>query len=120
MPSAFDIPVTERIFVRSVSSEPRSERSSCPSSVSGMKRSVAPVTAAVICHGTMLEWCSMSVSSTSSPSCRNFRPQPCATRFMDSVVPRVNTMFSGPGAPKNRARFARAPSNSSVASSPSM
>ena len=85
-----------------------------------MYRSVAPVTAAVICHGTMFEWCSISVIRISSPSRRNFRPQPCATRFIDSVAPRVNTIVSGLGAPKNAASFARAPSNSSVASSPSM
>ena len=110
VPSAFDMPVTLRIFVRSVSSEPSAERSSRPSSVSGMYRSVAPVTAAVICHGTMLEWCSISVISTSSPSRRCARPHPCATRFIDSVTPRVNTIVSGSGAPRNRATVARAPS----------
>ena len=113
------MPVTENSFVRSVSSEPRSVRSSRPSSVSGTYRSVAPVAAVTICHGTMFEWCSISVIRTSSPGRRNVRPHPCAIRLIDSVVPRVNTIDSGPGAPKNRARVARAPSNRSVASSPS-
>jgi len=36
VPRAFDMPVTLRIFVRSVSSEPSCDRSSKPSSVSGM------------------------------------------------------------------------------------
>ena len=106
--------------MRSVSSEPSSERSSWPSSVSGMYRRTAPVTWAVSCQGTMFEWCSMSVRRISSPSFRNFRPQPWATRFSDSVVPRVNTIVRVSGAPKNDASLARAPSKASVDSSPSV
>jgi hypothetical protein len=65
----------------------------------------------------MFEWCSMSVRSTSSPSRRNFRPQPWATRFSDSVVPRVKTTFAGSAAPMKPASFSRAVSNIAVASS---
>ena len=60
------------------------------------------------CHGTMFEWCSISDSRISSPSRRNFRAQAYATRFVDSVVPRVNTIVSGCGAPMKRASLARA------------
>ena len=49
------MPVTPSTFVRSVSNEPSWDRSSKPSSVSGMYRSVAPVWAVIICHGTMFE-----------------------------------------------------------------
>ena len=78
--------------------------------MSGRYRSVAPVTFAVICHGTMFEWCSISEIRISSPSRRWVRPQPCAIRFIDSVTPRVNTTHSACGAPRNRATVARAPS----------
>ena len=74
---------------------------------------------ATSCQGTMFEWCSMSVRRISSPSRRNFRPHPFATRFTDSVVPRVNTTFVGSGAPMNPASFSRADSNSAVDSSAS-
>ena len=39
--------------------------------------------------GTMLEWCSIQETSTSSPGFRCVRPQDCATRLMPSVQPRV-------------------------------
>ena len=45
----------------------------------------------------MFEWCSMSVSSTSSPSCKKARPQACATMLSDSVVPRVLTIEAASG-----------------------
>jgi hypothetical protein len=47
-----------------------------------------------ICHGTMLEWCSISEITISSPACRNVRPQECATRLIDSVVLRVKMISS--------------------------
>ena len=74
---------------------------------------------AASCHGTMFEWCSISDRRISSPSRTNFRAHACATRFVDSVVPRVKTIVSGCGAPMNRASLARACSYSSVASSAS-
>ncbi len=63
---------------------------------------------AASCQGTMFEWCSISDRRISSPSCRTRRAHAYATRFVDSVVPRVNTIVSGCGAPTNRASFARA------------
>ena len=46
----------------------RSVRSSWPSSVSGTQRSSMPRSAASMCHGTMLAWCSIWVSTTTSPA----------------------------------------------------
>jgi cob(I)alamin adenosyltransferase len=61
-------------------------------------------------QGTRFEWCSASVSTISSPSPRFFRPQAWATRFIDSVVPRVKTRPRESGAPRKRATFSLAPS----------
>ena len=45
-------------------------RSSRPSSVTSNQRSVAPVRCASSCHGTMLEWCSITEMTISSPGRR--------------------------------------------------
>ena len=76
--------------------------------------------AASSCHGTMFEWCSISVSTISSPSRRFASPQARAIRLMDSVVFRVNTMSSAFAAPMWRAAFSRTPSYASVASTASV
>ena len=52
------------------------DRSSRPSSVSPNQRSVAPVRSQSSCHGTMLEWCSISVMTTSSPGPDLALPRP--------------------------------------------
>jgi hypothetical protein len=70
VPSTFDMPVTHTIFVLSVRRPLRSDRSSSPESVTGMYRIVAPVSFAASCHGTKLEWCSMTVERISSPGCK--------------------------------------------------
>ena len=44
------------------------EVSSRPSGVTPNQRSVAPVRWHSSCHGTMLEWCSISVMTISSPA----------------------------------------------------
>ena len=41
----------------------------------GITRSVAPVASHSICHGTMLEWCSIAEMTISSPSRTFLRPQ---------------------------------------------
>ena len=46
------------------------ERSSSPSSVSGIISSFAPVRPAMNCQGTKFEWCSSSVTTTRSPGPR--------------------------------------------------
>ena len=63
----------------------------------------------MIIHGTMLAWCSISVSRTASPARRLARPQLCATRLSDSVVFLVNTTScAGSGAPMKRPAASRA------------
>src|SRR5262249_48295456 len=52
----------------------RSRRSS-PPSVTGRMRKSAPVRRAMYCHGTKFEWCSSSVTSTTSPGPRLESPQ---------------------------------------------
>jgi hypothetical protein len=56
-----------------------------------------------ICHGTMLEWCSISLMITAWPGCNTPRPKLCATRLIDSVALRVNTISSRDGALSNPA-----------------
>ena len=74
--------------------------------------------AASICHGTMLEWCSISVSAMRSPSPTFARPHDQATRLSASVALRVKTV-SPAVEPTKAAMRPRAPSKSSVASAAS-
>ena len=120
VPRTFDMCVTLTTFVRSPISERSESRSSWPSESMPAYRSTAPVRCATSCHGTMFEWCSISVSTTSSPSRRLASPQARATRLMDSVVLRVKTMSSAFAAPMCRAAFSRTLSYASVASTASV
>ena len=88
----------------------RSVRSSRPSAVSGIQRSSMPRSAASMCHGTTLAWCSMWVSTTTSPAPRLARPHAWATRLSASVAFFVNTISSAWPALTKRATLARAPS----------
>ena len=63
-----------------------------------------------MCHGTTFAWCSISVTTTTSPSRRLARPQEYATRLMASVTFFVNTISLVDAALSSRATFARAPS----------
>ena len=74
---------------------------------------MAPVSSHRICHGTMFEWCSISVMSTSSPSPTFLRPQENATRLIASVALRVKIEQAG-SQPTNSAIRSRADSNASV------
>ena len=74
--------------------------------MTGTKRTVAPVMPATICHGTMLEWCSISVIRISSPAARLRTPQAQATRLIASLAFLVNTTDSR-GAPTSRATASR-------------
>ena len=65
--------------------------SSSPSSLIGITLSTIPMRCACNCHGTMLEWCSITDTITSSPGFINASTKELATRFMLSVVPLVNT-----------------------------
>ena len=82
------------------------------------QRSVAPVRSASICHGTMLEWCSITETTISSPG-RSRAPRVCAQRLRASEAFLVKTTSSERAAPMKFASVARAPSNASVASPPS-
>jgi hypothetical protein len=70
VPSAFERWMTASSLVRS---EQALEllHPQLPASSIGTTRREAPCRSQSICHGTMLEWCSISVISTSSPAPRN-------------------------------------------------
>jgi len=92
VPSAFDMWVIATSRVRGPISRSSSSIRSAPVSSIGTTRSRPPVMAHTICHGTMLEWCSIAEMSTSSPSRRSGRTKLCATRLIPSVALRVKTI----------------------------
>lgn len=65
VPRMFDTSTKETIFVFSVMISLMFDRSRRPSSVRPNHFSFAPVRCASSCHGTMLEWCSISVMTIS-------------------------------------------------------
>ncbi len=76
VPSTFDTCATPTTFTRpSASTESSSSSDSSPPSDTDRYRSRAPVSSHRSCHGTMFEWCSISVMSTSSPAPTFSRPQ---------------------------------------------
>ncbi len=107
VPSTFDMWVTATSFVFGPSRAAKASMSSEPSSLIGAHFSTAPRRSRRKCHGTMLEWCSISVTMISSPG-RIDRPTPLATRLIASVPPLVQTMLSAEGAFKKRATISRA------------
>ena len=111
VPSTFEMWTTETSFTRpSASSAGSASSASSPSRVTGMKRSSIRRSSARSCHGTRLEWCSISVSTIASPASSRERPHEWATRFRASVLLRVNTISRGEAAPTNRATRRRASS----------
>jgi hypothetical protein len=68
VPSTFDMWVVAISLVRGVIARSKSSMLIEPSSATGTKTSLAPWRSRMKCHGTMLEWCSMIVSTISSPS----------------------------------------------------
>ena len=94
-------------------------RSSWPSAVSGTQRSSMPRSAASMCHGTMLAWCSMCVSTTASPAFMFVRAHDHTTRLSASVAFFVKTTSRVCGALMKRRTLSRAPSYASVASAAS-
>mmetsp|Transcript_55062 Transcript_55062/g.154908 ORF Transcript_55062/g.154908 Transcript_55062/m.154908 type:complete len:223 (-) Transcript_55062:153-821(-) len=101
-------------LVRSLSRPSSPSTSITPELVTPTNRSLAPTSAASCCHGTRLEWCSMTVSRISSPALIFALAQVRATKLMASVAFRVNTTSAGSPAPMKLATFARAPSKASV------
>ncbi len=82
------------------------------------QRRVAPLRWQASCHGTMLEWCSITEMTTSSPG-RSRDPSVCAARLSASEAFFVKTISSGRAALMKDATLDLAPSNASVASAPS-
>ena len=123
VPSMLETQVSETTLVRSVIRSSMFDRSSWPSSVRPNQRSVAPVRSVSSCHGTMLEWCSISVMSDLVAGTDLQRPpaqaRVLATRLSASVAFLVKITSSRDGAPMNAATLSRAASNASVDSAPS-
>ncbi len=92
--------------------------SSSPPGVTGANTTSAPVIAATICHGTMLEWCSISVTRIRSPGRRLRTPHAQATRLIASLAFFVRITPSR-GAPTSRATASRPASKRFVASAAS-
>ena len=78
-------------------------------------RSVAPVRWHTSCHGTRLEWCSRTLTTTSSPGPRFSIPQVYATRLIASLALRVKTIWRSDFALTKLATLTRASSYASVA-----
>mmetsp|Transcript_43754 Transcript_43754/g.126399 ORF Transcript_43754/g.126399 Transcript_43754/m.126399 type:complete len:223 (-) Transcript_43754:409-1077(-) len=90
-------------------------RSSAPFGERRAKRRLQPTSPASICHGTRFEWCSITVSTISSPARMFALAHVLATKFIASLAFRVKMISDGSAAPTNLATFARAPSKASVA-----
>ena len=116
VPSELEMWVIASNFTWGVRNWSRREASSRPMSpVTGRQTSRAPVCSVSSCQGTILLWCSISVSRMMSPARTCLAPQACATRLMPSVVPRVKMISSGVRALTNWAARARAASKAAVA-----
>ena len=74
VPSVFDACVTATARVRPSSSDGSSSVRRRPSSSKGSTRISAPLRSHSICHGTILEWCSISLTTMLSPARTNFSP----------------------------------------------
>ena len=59
VPSTLETWVTATSLVRSLSSVLKAAMSNDPSGCTGTAFSTSPFSSRSICHGTMLEWCSM-------------------------------------------------------------
>ena len=112
--SVLETCVNANSFTSGVSTRSRAEGRRPSSPVTGRYSGRRPSRCATSCQGTRLLWCSISVRRMTSPFLRFAPPQLEATRFMDSVVPRVKMTSSGAAALMNLATRARAPSYPSV------
>ena len=116
VPSTFETAVTATSCVRSVSSSSSASRSSC--AVVGDRHDTArtaPVRSASCCQGTMLEWCSISVSRISSPGLQ-VRIAPTAGHEVDALgrAVREDHLFARCGVDEALAPCSRASSYRSV------
>ena len=115
VPSTFDMWVTATNLVFGDSACSNRSMSNEPSSRTCTHLSTAPRRSRRKCHGTTFEWCSMIVSTISSPGSMPARPTPFATRLIDSVAERVKMISSVEAAFRNARTLSRPPSNPSVA-----
>mmetsp|Transcript_44379 Transcript_44379/g.106626 ORF Transcript_44379/g.106626 Transcript_44379/m.106626 type:complete len:201 (+) Transcript_44379:548-1150(+) len=113
-PSVFETCASATSFVRGVISAFSASRSRLSLASSGANLILKPRSLASICHGTRLEWCSITVRMISSPSPRFVRPHVCATRLIASVAPRVKITSDRDAALMKPATLSRAPSYESV------
>ena len=81
----------------------------------GITRRTMPRCMACSCQGTMLLWCSIVETMTSSPACICDRQKVAARRLMLSVVPRVKMISLVERALMNLRTVSRLASCSSVA-----
>ena len=123
VPSMFETQVSATTLVAGVISSSMFDRSSWPSSVSPNQRSSAPLRSVSSCQGTMLEWCSISVITTRSPSPIASGPvahaSVLATRLSASEAFLVKITSSREGALRKRATLSRPASKASEDSAPS-
>ncbi|MNX94260.1 hypothetical protein D3C86_1264870 [compost metagenome] len=114
VPKLFEIWVTATSFVFGESMFWYSSRTSSPLLLIGMTFKVSFFRSASICHGTILEWCSIAEIMISSPALSN-SPNELATRLIPSVVPLVKMISSFLPALIKRRTISRASSYSLVA-----
>ena len=113
VPKTLETAVTASSLTESVSNSSNSSNSKRPtpvlpaSGVIGQYTNSAPDACSAICHGTRLEWCSISVTMIWSPVFKMCCAQAEATRLIDSVVPRVKIIFPESVAPINFAMLSR-------------
>ncbi len=108
MPLLTAVKATSLGFVRSSASKLSWLR--CPSSSNETNSRSASFSWVSICHGMMLEWCSISVVTMVSALPMFLRPHAYATRLMASVALRTMMISRGSDAPMNAAILVRAPS----------
>ena len=92
VPNTLDTCTTLTIFVLSLKSFSYSSIRSSPRSFIGITFRLIRFRSASSCQGTMLLWCSITETITSSPGLRNSSPKLDANKLMLSVVPLVNTI----------------------------
>jgi hypothetical protein len=101
-------------LVRGDSSRSNSSSRNSPLSEIGAHLRTAPLRSRWKCHGTMLEWCSMTDSTISSPSPMPARKE-SATRLMAAVAFLVKMISSTLPALRKRRVSSRASSKCCVA-----
>ena len=118
VPNTLEACVIDSILTLSVSLLFKLSISNVPSSFTEIYSNIAPVRLVMTCHGTIFEWCSISLINTISFFLRLEKPQESATRLIDSVAPLVNIIDELCFDPINFATLFLVPSKALVAFSP--